>query len=237
MRIAICEDSAEHATILKEMIDRWAAKSNAAVDVRYFVSAEDFIFHWPNDCQFDLAFLDIQMATIDGMQLAQHIRALDKAMLIVFTTGLKDYVFRGYEVNAFRFLIKPLKEQDCCNALDKAWNCVKNKESETFVIMQENKSVRLYKDEIIHFEVQGHYVIAHTNHDDYRYKEKLTHIETLLGEPHFCRCHRSYLVNLRHVRLINRDKVQMENMVSLPVSRNRWAALNECFVSFYVRKM
>ena len=236
MRIAICEDHTEHADILRAMIDRWAQKNGASVDVKHFGSAEEFLFHWPDGGRFDLAFLDIQMAAMNGMQLAQHIRAADKAMLIVFTTGLKGFVLRGYEVNAFRYLLKPIKEQDCAAALSKAWASVRQRQAETFVILQPNRSVCLDKDEILFFEVEAHYVIVHTTSGDYRYKEKLASIEAMLGEPQFCRCHRSFLVNLRHVRLITRDQVQLHSMVCLPVSRNRWAALNECFIGCYVRK-
>ena len=179
-------------------------------------------------------FLDIQMAKMNGMELAKNIRAVDKAILIVFTTGLKNYVFRGYEIQAFHYLLKPLKEQDCFSVLFKAATVIENKAHEVFIIMQEKQAVRLYKDEIYYFEVQAHYVIAHTTHGDYRYKEKLQNIEVTLPQPNFCRCHRSYLINLRHVRVINRDKVQLSNMMCVPISRNSWRTLNVCFAEFYM---
>ena len=234
MRIAMCEDDARHALILKDIIQKWAKNKDIIVDVRYFENAEEFLFHWDAEGQFDLAFLDIEMAKMNGMQLAKNIRAIDKTMLIVFTTGLKDYVFRGYDIQAFHYLLKPLKEQECFSVLSKAAVVIENKEQEVFVIMQENQIVRLYKDEIYYFEVEAHYVVAHTIHGDYRYKEKLSNIESVLSEPNFCRCHRSYLINLRHVRVINRDKVQLSNMVYVPVSRNSWKTLNECFIKFYM---
>ena len=234
MRIAMCEDNAHHASILKEIIEKWANSRSIVVDVRHFKSAEDFLFHWEGESQFDLAFLDVQMAKMDGMQLAKNIRAIDKAILIVFTTGIKDYVFRAYEIQALHYLLKPLKEQECFSVLSKAAVIVESKEHEVFAIIQENQIVRLHKDEIYYFEVQGHYVIAYTVHGDYRYKEKLSNVESVLHEPHFCRCHRSYLVNLRHIRVINRDNVQLSNLVCIPLSRNNWKALNECFINFYM---
>ena len=233
MRIAICEDTQLHADILIDYIQKWAAAQSNQAEVVHYKSAEEFLFHWSKDNTFDLAFLDIEMGGLNGMELAGRIRKQDRGMLIVFTTGLRDYILRGYEVQAFRYMLKPLKEKDCVKILDSAVIALQNKRADTFVIIQETQSRRFFKDEIYYFEMDNHYIIAHTTKGKFRYKERMTNLEQMLGEPHFCKCHRSYFVNLSHVATINRDQVEIDNGDILPVSRSRWEALNQCFLGYY----
>ena len=120
MRIAICEDEPRQMELLIAMINRWADKSGIKAVICSFRSAEEFLFHWQDNVHYDLAFLDIQLATMSGMELAQYIRRQDRTMLLVFTTGLKDYLLKGYEVQAYRYLIKPLKQEDIYKTLTKA---------------------------------------------------------------------------------------------------------------------
>ncbi len=237
MRIVICEDIQSHSEILMDFIQKWSVSQQSHVDVVHYQSAEAFLFNWSKDNTFDLAFLDIEMGQLNGMELAGRIRKQDQAMLIVFTTGLRDYVLRGYEVQAFRYMLKPLKEKDCIRILNDALINMQNKRADSFVIAQETQSTRLLKDEIYYFEMDSHYIIVHTARGEKRYKEKMNNLEQMLGEPHFCRCHRSYLVNLSHVRTINRDMVEIDNGDILPVSRARWTALNQCFMGYYMVRL
>lgn len=234
MRIAICEDNESHAQILNQYIQSWAKHQGLTVCIACYQSAEAFLFEWSKDNTFDLAFLDIELKHINGLELAQDIRKQDQGMLLVFTTGLQDYVFRGYEVQAFRYMLKPIKEKECIKTLDAAYHVFLNQTDDTYAIVQERESIRLFKREILYFEMDNHYVIAHTVRGVYRYKDKLSHIALMLGEPRFCRCHRSYIVNLEHVSTINQKKVEIDYGDILPISRVRWQSLNQCFISYYV---
>lgn len=234
MRIAICEDNVAHVKILNEHINRWAKWKGITVCVACYENAEAFLLDWSKDNTFDLAFLDIELKYTNGLELAQSIRKQDQGMLLVFTTGLQNYVFRAYEVQAFRYLLKPIKEKECLKTLDSAFLMIQNQEADTFAIVQETQCIRLFKREIYYFEMDNHYVNVHTTRGVYRYKERLSDVAATLGEPRFCRCHRSFMVNLEHVATINHDKVEVDNGDILPVSRTRWQTLNQCFISYYV---
>ena len=237
MRFAICEDQADHADILEEYVRRWSNLRGIRADIVRYLNAEEFLMKWEDDNTFDVAFLDIDMGRMNGMELAKRIRRQDQAMLIIFASGLKDYVFRAYDVQAFRFLLKPIKEKDCFQTLDCALIAVENKKKDTFIVQQEAQSIKLFLNDIIYLRMDNHYISICTTQSEIRYKEKISTVETQLREPHFCRCHRSYLVNLHHVNTINREMVRMDNGECLPVSRKRWTALNECFIGYYNRKI
>ena len=82
MRIAICEDNREHTEILEEMINRWAKKEDKQVVIGCYRSAEQFLFCMKDEPHYDLAFLDIQMAKINGL----HSRHLLKVRFRVYPT-------------------------------------------------------------------------------------------------------------------------------------------------------
>lgn len=236
MRIAICEDNKEHAEILKCMVNRWAEKEKLEVDIGYYQSAEEFLFYMKEDVRYDLAFLDIQLENMNGLQLAKLIRAEDKTMFLVFTTGEKGYALKGYEVSAFRYLIKPLREQEVASTLTKINQMLEESKKDAIVISCSDEARRIYKNDIYYIEVDNHHIILHMKKETFRFRAKLKEFETQFQEPQFCKCHRSYIVNLHYVEIISRNGVEIGNGTKLPISRNRWNELNRCYVSYYTKR-
>ena len=236
IRIAICEDNQEHADILKKMVERWAAKENIEVNIGYYKSAEQFLFFMNEDAHYDLAFLDIQLERMNGLQLAKLIRKEDKTIFLVFTTGEKNRAVQGYEVAAFRYLIKPLREKEVIEALNKISKMLDEKKKEAVIVSYNDESRRIYKNDIFYVEVNDHQIILYTRQGEIRFKAKLKEFEQQLQEPQFCKCHRSYIVNLHYVDKISRNGVELETGIRLPISRSRWEELNRCYVSYYAER-
>ena len=96
MQIAICEDNGDAQELLVGAINGWAETRKTSVDCFCYPNAESFIFAKP-EISFDLAFLDVQMETISGIELAEIIRKTDDKMLIVLLSivivfvGLNDF--------------------------------------------------------------------------------------------------------------------------------------------------
>lgn len=234
MRIAICEDNREHREILEEMINRWAQKQRENVLVRHYESAEQFLFFMKDEPHFDLVFLDIQMSKINGLQLARMIRQEDRLILLIFTTALKRYAPVGYEVAAFRYLIKPLQENEVFSVLTKASQVIEERKREAVIVTRGDESRRIFKEDIYYIEVDNHHVILHLKEETIRFKAKLKEFETQFREPQFCKCHRSYIVNLKYTGKISREGVEIDGRVTLPISKSRWEELNHCYMEYYM---
>ena len=234
MRIAICEDNMEHAEILAGMVNRWAQKENVQVNIGRYQSAEQFLFCMKDEPPYDLAFLDIQMSKINGLQLARMIREEDRLIFLVFTTALKKYAPKGYEVSAFRYLIKPLQEDEVFQALTAASRMLEIRKKEAIIVTQGDKSRRVFMDDIYYIEVDNHHIILHLHEETIRFKAKLKEFETQFKEPQFCKCHRSYIVNMKYTGRISREGVEIDGQRTLPVSKSRWEALNHCYMEYYM---
>lgn len=235
MRIVICEDNKEHAEILEEMVRRWAEKEHVPIVIGRFESAEQFLFCMEDEAHYDLAFLDIQMSKINGLQLARMIRNEDRMITLVFTTALKDYALKGYEVSAFRYLVKPLQEKDIFKTLTNAKQEMEKGKREAIIVTQGDESRRIFKDDIYYIEVDNHYIILHLKEETIRFKAKLKEVEKQFEMPWFCKCHRSYIVNLKYAGKISREGVEIDGKVALPISKSQWEILNHCYMEYYMK--
>ena len=219
---------------MEEMVNRWAKRENEQVAIGRYQSAEQFLFCMKDEPHYDFAFLDIQMSKINGLQLAKMIREEDRLIFLVFTTALKKYARKGYAVSAFRYLIKPLQENEVFQALTKASQMIEDRKREAVIVTRGDESRRIYKDDICYIEVDNHHIILHLRDETIRFKAKLKEFETQFREPQFCKCHRSYIVNLRYTGKISKEGVEIDGKVTLPISKSRWEVLNHCYMEYYM---
>ena len=110
MRIAYCEDEPAQRSRMEMLLRTFAERKRLPLTVEAFSDSAAFLFQYPGSYPFDLIFLDIDLGGMDGMALARKIRETDSEVPILFLTNHKEYVFEGYEVQAFRYLLKPVTE-------------------------------------------------------------------------------------------------------------------------------
>lgn len=234
MKIAICDDEIVEVDYVKNLIKSWGDTKGLQCFLHSFYSAEEFLFKYEEGNPFDLLILDIQMKDINGMELAKKIRVIDRNVKIIFLTGIKDYVFEGYEVGAVRYILKPLKEKEFFKVLSSISEEIKDKVDDYFIFSYQGENIKLFYDDIIKIEVEGHYVNMLTIDNEYRWKESLLRIKESLGDKGFVMANRSVLLNVRHIEKITKtDCIMCENIV-VPISRNSYKKVNEAFINYYM---
>ena len=145
-KIAICDDSDADREYVLNMVNRWAAGAGYVVHTDTFNSAENFLFHYAEESDYDMLLLDIEMGAMDGVAMAKQLRQSNDTVQIVFITGYFDYISEGYEVAALHYLMKPVKEEKLCSVLDRAAEkLVKNEKVLTFEIGGEMVRVPIYQ--------------------------------------------------------------------------------------------
>ena len=113
LRIAYCEDESAQAQQVKSFWKEWSKAREINCQVEIFQNAESFLFAQEplRRLPYDMLLLDIRMKEMDGFELAKNIRTFDSELKIVFLTSDPGYVFEGYEVAAWRYLLKPVTKQ------------------------------------------------------------------------------------------------------------------------------
>jgi DNA-binding LytR/AlgR family response regulator len=234
MRIALCDDEQMHSTILQRIIRQWSANQEEVIRTRVYESAEAFLTDFERGTKFDIAFLDIHMGGMSGVDLAKLIRQHDMNMLIVFVTNFRNYVFEGYEVSAFRFLIKPIKEKKVLETLCAAWEICKKRRVGYFNIVNEDATYKVAKSDIVFFETDNHYISVHTFDGVHRFRGKMNELDNEFSKPMFSKCNRGILVNVEHISSIHKTRVIMTNKEELSLSRIYWEEMNRCYMAVHV---
>lgn len=233
MKIAICEDEKRAQNQLNEAINDWAKSRNVNVDIFSYESAESFLMAWP-EIRFDLAFFDIQMKNITGIELAEQIRKSDKDMLIVFITSHKQYALKGYDVNAFHYLIKPLSSAKLLPILDKAhliW--LSNQDASILISDNCGNQIKLSYNDIYYISKQSNIAVVNTAKESYEIRKTIDGFLRILP-GHFVRCHRSYIVNLYKIGSLYKNSLTLSNGGTLPVSRDNAKTISEAFMRMFI---
>ena len=159
-KIAICDDSDADRNYVSDLAARWAANRGHTVQIAQFPSAENFLFRYAEENDYDILLLDIEMGHMDGVTMAKKLRRDNDTVQIVFITGYSDYISEGYEVAALHYLMKPVKEDKLCSVLDRAAEKLsKNEKVLHFQIGGEMFRVPIHQ--IRYAEVTGNYVTIH----------------------------------------------------------------------------
>lgn len=239
LRIAYCEDEKVQIDYMNHLIQTWEVNSGVKCIFTSYESAKTFLFEHQDRYPFDVVVLDIDMQEINGMELAKRIREVDSKVPIVFLTNRKEYVFEGYEVNAFRYILKPIDLDKLTIVLNEI--CRQLYSKKCYIIeKQDGEIIKIDLEELLYIEVTGHYLNAVTLSNVYRIKKSLQEIAAII-EKHkdslqnagFIYTHRSYLANIKYIERILKTECIMSNQASIPISRNCYKSVNDAFIKYY----
>jgi len=204
IKVAIVEDTLEDQERLVESLNYTSQKLNVSFMIEKFDTGLKFLSNFKN--QYDIIFMDIEMPLIDGIDTAKKIRNLDKNVLLIFVTNLAKMAIKGYEVEAFDFLVKPVNKEMFLLKIERALPRITNKLGEKIIIKCKGEIVSLSIDSIKYIESDSHYVIFHSTDGNYKEYATLKETEKRINCSYFARCNQCYLINLKHVsKFIDND--------------------------------
>ena len=184
--------------------------------------------------QYQILFLDIDMDERSGMDMARRVRELHLDTILIFVTNYPEFSIEGYEVRAFRYLLKQEMQQKLpLYFRDALAEIPHGKKELRFSVNAEPYRVA-YKD-ILYLESRQRIVILHTENPlqgENRFYAKLEDLENELASDGFLRIQKSYLVNMAHIKKLNYDKVVLSNGEKLPVSQMHYAQIKIRYLSW-----
>lgn len=167
----------------------------------------------------DIIFMDIRLRRTNGIDIATKLQSVDNSLKIVFITGFIEYAKDIFRANPVYFLIKPINEQDINTVLDKIEHDYQDdREVLSFKVGQVVHCVNI-KD-IYYIEAEGRSVSIHTKDQCYKINGKISDIYHKV-KARMEMCHRSFIVNLDKIDVINKYEVVLISGKSIPLSRRR----------------
>lgn len=193
MEVAIVDDE----KVIREQIKKLAVKYEPDCNVKYYETGEELLAEGK---KFDVLFLDIQMEGMNGIDTARALREKQEDMVVIFITGVKEYVFEAFDVSAFHYLLKPVEEKKFSEVFERAKKEVEKRTTQgqkNIFIKTRNRSFTINHDNILYIENRGKKVEIHTSNEIIDTYASMNDLEKQLG-GNFYRCHRGYLVNMAH---------------------------------------
>ena len=232
LKIALCEDDQLQRELVKNYIDRSLLNRN--YEIFEFKSGEELIANYPQ--KLDILFLDIQMEEVNGMDAAKKIRTFDNNVEIIFITGIWDYVQEGYEVRAYRYIIKPIDFNSFKTQLNLCIKEIENQKRPSIVVTYKGEVNKIDIGSIVYIETDNRNTLIHTKEKSYRSNMGISKLEKYLEGSTFFRCHNSFLINLEYINKIGQDSVFLEEY-EMQVSRHKMKELKIQFTSFLGDKL
>ena len=234
VNIVICENDKNDQEFVKAKVVEILDDLNIEYEIKVYNSGDDLLKGY--DKYTDIILLDIQMDGLDGMETARKIREFDDNVEIIFITSFVEYALEGYEVNAYRYLLKPVKDENLRTSLINGLND-RNFVKRSIVIKEGDTRIKISLKDIMYIEVQGNDITVHTLKDTYRTKGTMSNFETEINSNMFVRCHKSYLVNLEYIKSIKRYTSILVNDEEVPLSRNKYKEIKDRFFEMIEDKL
>ncbi|MDE7477390.1 MAG: LytTR family DNA-binding domain-containing protein [Lachnospiraceae bacterium] len=239
---AICDDEQFYRDKIQSLLTQYFEKHHLEYTIQLYLSGEEFLTQLENSVKYDIVFMDISMKKLNGIQTASQIRAFHSDTYLVFVTAFIDYALEGYKANAVRYIMKDTLNTALVECMDAILQKMQLSQV-TFSFMDEETT--LYTDNILYVESQKHKSFFHYMKPNtaasgisesgivkYPIYEKLDCIEQRLSGYGFLRIHKSYLVNMKHIRKLCNYIAFLDTGEELPVPRLRYRAVKELFVAY-----
>ena len=164
--------------------------------------------------RFDIVFLDIQMEGMNGVEAARSLREKNANLgvedtVLVFITGIKEYVFDALDLYAFQYLLKPIDEDKFAEVLERAVREAARKK-ERRVLFIKSRNLTLDQSEILYIESRAKKVEIHTVRQTIEIYAAMDELEGQLGDG-FYRCHRAYIVNMDCITEYDSESITLTN--------------------------
>lgn len=120
MKIVLCDDEETFLDALEADINSILKDINIPISIFKYSNPLEFLEYYKNNYDIDVVFMDILMGEVDGYFIAKEIHEIDHKTKIIFLTSVTKYALKGYEIDAVRYLIKPVPKATLNEVLKKA---------------------------------------------------------------------------------------------------------------------
>ncbi|MBP5216805.1 MAG: response regulator transcription factor [Bacilli bacterium] len=230
IRIAIVDDMPEERERLLSCLQQMEKEGGHHFSLREYCSGEEIL--QDDSRAYDIIIFDIDMPGINGMDAARELRKRGSEVVIIFVTKISQYAINGYEVDAVDYVLKPISYFDFAMKMQRAINKSLSSKGVEIIIDSTSGVKHLNTSDLLCVETMLHYVYYRTSEESIKARKSMKQVEEDLSPRAFARCHKSFLVNLRHVKAIRTDEVELSDGSKLPMSRRYSVPFMQEFISF-----
>lgn len=218
MKIAVCDDDLRHAQTTMKSVKSLMTKHNILnLDLNFFqyTDAEQMLLEHDKST-FDVVFLDIDMPTIGGFDVADRMFAKNTDIFIIYTTSYDNFVRQSIKHRVYRFISKG-DDEELEDSIIQLFSDLSSQRT-YYSFSYKKKSFNIGVSSILYCEQIRNTMMIHTETDVYK---QIISIKKILEElpKNFIQCHKSYIVNAKKIMNTSEDKITLRNGVYIPMSK------------------
>lgn len=233
MNVLICDDEALCCERLQRTIQTFFAAKDLPVSCTVCTSAEQ-VLQIKDPELFQLAFLDVDLVTMSGIELGRYLKAENPQLLLVYVSAYLDYAPQGYTVSAFRYILKRDLSRDLPQCMESVYAELFQK-TRAFTVEINRESRSIPYDGIFYLESAGRRVqiFGERLHEPLcSYYGKLSDLPQEMLDYGFLRIGKSTVVNMRYIRRIAGYKAILCNNAELSVSRAHYGEIRSAYLEW-----
>ena len=229
IRILMCDDEPAVLGEYEKRIHKLGEKHDLDLNIKTFTNADQLFFYMEDaNALVDIIFLDINMPGTDGIEAAVKLRKKGYNGEIVFLTKQSDKAIKGYDVQAYHFIVKcdeddPSFERIFLNVASH----VRNKSTEYITFQGVGESRNIPIRDIAYFSVNRRIISVHYGKESFEFYSTMDKVESVMLEYGFLRVQRSYLVNIDYIRDFTAETVTMHDGEVISLSRKNSKQIRE----------
>lgn len=216
MNVFLLSSDAKTIRFLTGAVKTYSEQKYVDVDVKVFRRMRDYLLEFDKP---DLIFIDDNLEMKPCIENARVVRSKDGRAAVVLLSTNPERVFEAFSVKTHRFLTKPITQSDIFDALD---SYRKDLFSDRVIIAKLEDAYRVFSSEEVYALIaDGSHTKIMTSDELVDILTPFSRIETQLPDEYFYKCHRSYIINLKHIARFTQEQVEMTNHAIIPISRRK----------------
>lgn len=228
----ICDDEQKYIDQIQACIDEYCYDHNLTCIVDTFSNGESAI---NSQNTYNIAFLDIEVNNISGLDIAKSLKNKNKNTIIFFITAYEKYIDDAMNLFALRFIKKPIDKPRLYSGLDKAISLI-NEDIISFYLYESNSLKKIKSNEIMYIEIGDHKTIITTPNAIYHSQEKLDWWEQKLTNICYARPHKSFIVNMEYIDKYQRNEITLMNNTIIPIAYRKQTEFRKTFWNYLKRR-
>lgn len=228
-RIAICDDDYMFLKLIEDKIQDYCKEHNIDVSVELFCDSSLLVEYLCDKKFYNAYILDIEMPEYSGLDISKKIQKDAEYAFIVFLTAYESYAVKGYGPNVLSYVLKERLEEDLEYALKLLFSQLeRQREGKMYLINNQRKYVQINHEGIIYiYKEQKNAVFVLRNHKEERERATLKEVIEKLDNSNMYVLDRSIILNVKHIRKISDDRIELSEQHNILSSRSRIISLKE----------
>lgn len=233
IRVALCDDDISALDETLKFLDRYRGERERKIARTVFYSPVELLAKIEQGARFDVLFLDILMPGQNGIDTAAEIRGYDANVKIVFLTSSSEFAVQSYAVEAYFYLLKPLRWESFSRVMNSVLERCAKERRDRLLLQCKSGLTCLDPDSLEFCEVIHRTLIFHlASGKALECTGSLDELSRRLADyGGFLRPHRSYLINLDYVQSISYRAVTMASLTEIPIPRGKYNEVKDAFLA------